>query len=96
MVLLMISRGATNGYEIRRRIEEITGQPLPEGFVYVTLGRLESSGLVVSSPVPGDPRGKRFYRLTPAGWQALAVRMAELRGMRDFIDRVLSLYEGGT
>ncbi|HDM92607.1 MAG TPA: PadR family transcriptional regulator [Candidatus Korarchaeota archaeon] len=93
LVLLMISKGISHGYEIKRKIEEFTGSPLPEGFVYVTLRRLEASGLVVSAPVPGDPRGKKVYQLTPAGWQVLSMRMAELRAMKGLIDAVLSFYE---
>ncbi len=95
LVLLMISKGHSHGYEIKRRIEELTGSPLPEGFIYVTLRRLEASGLVISTPVPGDPRGKRVYQLTPAGWQVLSARLAELRAMRGFIDAVLRYYESG-
>ncbi|MDK2464299.1 MAG: PadR family transcriptional regulator, partial [Candidatus Korarchaeota archaeon] len=82
-------------YEIKRRIEELTGSPLPEGFIYVTLRRLEASGLVVSALVPGDPRSKRVYQLTPAGWQVLSARLAELRAMKGFIDAVLRFYESG-
>jgi len=93
LVLLMIHKGALHGYEIKRRIEELTGMPMPTGFIYVTLDRLESSGLVVSSPLPGDPRRKRIYRLTPLGFQALVSRINELRVLKSVVERILNLYE---
>ncbi len=93
LVLLMIHKGALHGYEIRRRIEELTNIPMPAGFVYVTLDRLETSGLVTSSPLPGDPRGKRIYRLTPLGFQVLISRINELKALKSLIDKILNLYE---
>ena len=43
---------------------------LNAGQFYPTLARLTRDELVTSEPVEGDARGKRVYRLTPAG-QAL-------------------------
>ncbi|MDK2373286.1 MAG: PadR family transcriptional regulator [Candidatus Korarchaeota archaeon] len=94
LVLLMIRRGYHHGYEMKRKIEEIIGIPMPPGFIYVTLGRLEASGLVISTSMPSDPRGKKIYRLTPAGEQFLAAGMAELRGLKVLIDRIVGFYEG--
>ncbi len=94
MVLLMIRRGYQHGYEIKRKIEEIMGVPMPPGFIYVTLGRLEASGLVISTPMPSDPRGKKIYRLTPAGERFLIAGIADLRELGRLIDRIVSFYEG--
>ncbi len=94
LVLLMIHKGAFHGYEIKRRIEDLTGTPMPAGFIYVTLDRLESYGLVVSSPLLGDPRRKKIYRLTPLGLQTLVSRINELKVLKSIIERILNLYEG--
>ncbi len=95
LVLLMISKGITHGYDIRRKIEELIGAPLPDGFIYVTLARLEASGLIVSTRVIGDPRGKKLYDLTPVGRQELAMRMNELKKLKNLIDWIISFYESG-
>ena len=80
-----------HGYEIQRRIEELLGVPLPPGAVYVTLSRLEQAGLLTSSRVPGDPRGKKVYFLTPKGQAILSDWLDELRRLRDVIDRILGM-----
>jgi DNA-binding PadR family transcriptional regulator len=60
---------------IRVEIEERTERPVSIGAVYTTLRRLERKGLVTSEL--GDPspsrggRAKKFYRLEPAGLDAL-------------------------
>jgi DNA-binding PadR family transcriptional regulator len=40
---------------------------------YRALRRLERDGLVTSAPLRGTKRGRRLYRLTQAGAEALAV-----------------------
>jgi DNA-binding PadR family transcriptional regulator len=60
---------------LKQSLEQEFGDLLPgwnAGRIYVTLGRLERDGLVVSQAVPGDGRGKRVYELTEAGRAALA------------------------
>ncbi len=94
LVLLMIHKGYSHGYEIKRKIEEITGIPMPEGFIYVTLNRLEASGMIMSHPVLSDPRGKKVYMLTPLGLQFLTARIAELRGLRSLIDKIVDMFGG--
>ncbi len=92
LVLLMISKGISHGYDIRKKVEEIMGVPLPDGFIYVTLARLEASGLIASSRMIGDPRRKRLYELTPLGRQELELRIEELRRLKLVIDRIISFY----
>jgi DNA-binding PadR family transcriptional regulator len=63
------------GMTIRVEIEERTERPVSIGAVYTTLRRLERKGLVVSelgapSPSRGG-RAKKFFRLEPAGLEAL-------------------------
>lgn len=63
------------GMTIRVEIEERTERPVSIGAVYTTLRRLERKGLVASelgepSPSRGG-RAKKFFKLEPAGVEAL-------------------------
>lgn len=63
------------GMRIRRDIEARTGRAVSIGAVYATLRRLAAKGYVASrlgepSPARGG-RAKRYFRLQPAGAEAL-------------------------
>lgn len=90
----MISKGYLYGYEVKEKIEELMGAPMPPGFIYVILSRLETYGYVISTPVLSDPRGKRIYRLTPAGEQFLVSGISELKRIKTMIERILDFREG--
>jgi PadR family transcriptional regulator PadR len=78
LVLLALLRLGPEAYgaSIRREIEQRTGRRLSIGAVYVTLGRLESKGFVVSRI--GEPTAERGGRrrkhiaVLPAGRRAVA------------------------
>ena len=63
------------GVTVREAIQRRTGRSVSSGAVYTGLDRLRSQGLVASWV--GDPtperggRRKRYYRLEPAGLEAL-------------------------
>jgi len=73
------------GVTIRDVIEERTGRRASAGSVYTTLERLEARGLVSSHwGEPTAERGgkrKRFYRVKPAGREALAKSWRAVRAM---------------
>ena len=73
------------GVTIRDAIEERTGRRASAGAVYTTLERLEARGLVSSHwGEPTAERGgkrKRFYRMKPAGRDALARSWRAMRAM---------------
>ena len=73
------------GVTIRDTIEERTGRRASAGSVYTTLERLEARGLVSSHwGEPTAERGgkrKRFYRMKPAGRDALARSWRAMRAM---------------
>lgn len=72
VVLALLAKEPSHGYELRGRIERAMG-PLAGGFnagqMYVTLGRLEQSGLVTSTreAAAADRPERRTYDLTAAG-----------------------------
>jgi len=61
---LLTERGESYGLEL----VAASGNRVKRGGVYVTLGRMEQKGLVVSSTGQG---GRRLYRLTALGERAL-------------------------
>jgi DNA-binding PadR family transcriptional regulator len=71
VLLALLAQEASHGYELRARLQLALG-PLAEalnaGQVYVTLGRLERSGLVHSERVGQTDRpDRKVYELTTAG-----------------------------
>jgi DNA-binding PadR family transcriptional regulator len=71
VVLALLSKEPSHGYELRARIERALG-PLAAGFnagqMYVTLGRLEQAGMVTSTREAAAERPeRRTYELTAAG-----------------------------
>ena len=92
LVLLAVGRGGGDAYgmTVRREIEEQTDRDITIGAVYATLDRLEGKGLVASRI--GDPgserrgRARRYFRLMPAGVEALATARATRAGLWDGVD----------
>ena len=82
LVIRVLAEGEMHGYEIMKRIEEITGgrwRPAP-GALYPLLDQLRAEGLIEVGRV--DDRGVRggrkiVYRLTDRGWRYLAEVLEE-------------------
>ena len=87
VVLAMLAKEPSHGYELRARLRDALG-PLGEamnaGQVYVTLTRLEKAGLLVAERVAersadgGDRSDRKVYALTPAGQSRVAEWIAEV------------------
>ena len=83
VVLAMLAKEPSHGYQLRARLRHALG-PLGDamnaGHVYVTLTRLEKAGLVVSeqSSRAADRPDRKIYELTPAGQQRVAEWLAEV------------------
>ena len=83
VVLAMLAKEPSHGYELRARLREALGpigEAMNAGQIYVTLGRLEKAGLVASEREPGlaDRPDRKVYELTPAGQQRVAGWLAEV------------------
>jgi PadR family transcriptional regulator PadR len=81
------------GYELSKILERVTRAPLPmkQGTLYPVLRSLEREGLLASSLEPSDagpPR--RYYRVTPAGYDVLELLEGAWADTRNFVDRVLT------
>jgi DNA-binding PadR family transcriptional regulator len=74
VVLAMLAKEPSHGYELRARLNEALG-PLGDeinaGQIYVTLGRLEKAGLVAAEAKRSSSE-RRVYRLTVAGEERVA------------------------
>jgi DNA-binding PadR family transcriptional regulator len=80
-LLALLAKEPAHGYELKAQLEQIFGDAYPSpniGQVYLTLQRLERSGLVHSRDVvQADRPNKRVYELTPAGQEAVAEWVAQ-------------------
>lgn len=75
LLVVCLQKGEGYGASIRQTLAEATGRNISIGALYSTLDRLERKKLVVSwqgeaSPERGG-RPKRYFRVTPAGEEAL-------------------------
>jgi DNA-binding PadR family transcriptional regulator len=84
-ILLAVARGATHGAEIRRRVAEHTEGTLKlyPAMLYGSLEDLQDQGYIAEiDERSGRPAGEneryRYYRLTPAGRNALAAETGRL------------------
>ena len=86
-------RGAAHGYatisSLRERSEGTFD--LPERTIYPALHRLAAAGLIGSSWVDADGRGRRVYALTDEGVAALAAQRTEWRRFAAGMQAILGL-----
>lgn len=68
------------------QLVELSNSELKRGTVYVTLGRMEERGLIVSRQEDKRPEGglpRRLYRATALGLRLLELHQNALRVVRD-------------
>src|SRR5690348_6001076 len=80
VVLAMLAKEPSHGYQLRARLREALG-PLGEamnaGQVYVTLTRLEKAGLLAVE-TSAERSDRKVYALTPSGQQRVAEWVTEV------------------
>jgi PadR family transcriptional regulator, regulatory protein PadR len=92
LVLKTLSWGARHGYAIARWIEDITGDTLriEEGSLYPALYRMERRGWIEAEwGLSENNRKVKFYRLTAAGRERLAVETAQWSRFTAAVSKVL-------
>lgn len=99
LVLAVLEAGDSYGYEIIRRIRDLSGGELDwkEGMLYPLLHRLADQGLIGSyEGTASRGRPRKYYRLLPPGERALRAH----RDSFDLIGSILSAlqqpFTGGT
>jgi PadR family transcriptional regulator PadR len=92
LVLKTLSWGARHGYAIARWIEDITDDALriEEGSLYPALYRMERRGWIEAEwGLSENNRKVKFYRLTEAGRERLAVETAQWSRFTTAVSKVL-------
>jgi PadR family transcriptional regulator, regulatory protein PadR len=90
-VLAMLREKERYGFELVQSLAGIDGMVTSEGTIYPLLARLRRQGLVETTwreSATGPPR--RYYRLRPAGREALADFAGSWRRLRDSVDDLLA------
>ncbi|HSR85830.1 MAG TPA: PadR family transcriptional regulator [Streptosporangiaceae bacterium] len=83
VVLALLAKEPLQGYQLRARLEEALGalgEGLNAGHIYVTLGRLEKTGMVALEEPPNGRTqrpDRKVYHLTPAGQERVYQWMSE-------------------
>jgi PadR family transcriptional regulator PadR len=93
-VLALLRDTERYGFELVRALTEADGLVTTEGTLYPLLGRLRREGVVETTwreSTAGPPR--RYYRLTPAGHEALDSFTVEWTRFRTSVDSLLTLGE---
>jgi PadR family transcriptional regulator len=93
LALVRLGNGAY-GASIRREIRERTGRDASVGTVYMTLGRLEKKGMIVSYVgIPATHRGgrrRRHYLIEADGQRALGRAWRAFTAMADGMETDLA------
>jgi PadR family transcriptional regulator PadR len=72
VVLNLLNRGASHGYEMVQKMKRIEGLQIREGNIYPVLARLETDGLVTNySQTSSDGPPRKYFKLTEAGQKTL-------------------------
>lgn len=90
-VLAMLRDQERYGFELVHSLGTVNGLVTGEGTIYPLLSRLRRQGLVETSwreSVSGPPR--RYYRLAPAGRDALDEFAGSWRRLRESVDGLLA------
>ena len=90
-VLAMVAGKERYGFELVQSLAGIEGMVTGEGTIYPLLARLRRQGLFETTwreSAAGPPR--RYYRIAPAGREALAEFTGSWRRLRDSVDDLLA------
>jgi len=88
-VLALLKRGDSYAYEIASRLSDAID--MGEGTIYPLMRRMQSDGLVETYLVESSAGpSRKYYRLSDAGREALAVQTADWKTFTDAVDAVLN------
>lgn len=90
LLLHLLAERESYGYEVVQRLQAAGFTDVLEGTVYPALARLQREGRVETRLVPSTSGpARKYYRLTPAGRQALADGAATWTRLVGAVDAVL-------
>ncbi len=98
LMALLRRGGEASGIDLREELAERTGRSVLPGAVYTIMERLRERGLVTSFTGGATPerggRRRKYYRMAPAGEEALAAAYRQVERMADGIaDRLRAYWE---
>lgn len=94
-VLRVLDDGATYGYALAERLDELGLGRLKGGTLYPLLGRMEAAGHVTVEWRAGESGpGRKYYALTDAGRAALADQTARWAAFTTTTRAILTPQEG--
>ncbi|WP_307845753.1 PadR family transcriptional regulator [Saccharomonospora sp. NB11] len=89
-VLALVRRRESYGYELAAALEEAGLGPVKGGTLYPLLLRLERRELITATWREGTVGpARKYYRITPAGEEALRDTAAEWHAFRHGVDSIL-------
>ena len=89
-LLSLLVDGEAYGYQLTSRLSELGVGTVAGGSLYPALLRLEKAGHVAAEWRAGDGGpGRKYYRLTDAGRQALVTDATSWRRFATAVDRLL-------
>src|ERR1700691_2548371 len=94
----LVAMGATHGYGIARRIEQVSGDEilLNQGTIYASLVRLQQRGWISAEWGTSDNNRKaKFYSITKRGRKQLAEDAAYWERLSGVMGRVLAMQGDG-
>lgn len=92
MILQVLSRKKSNGYEIAKVIEERSAEALQvdHGSLYPALRRLESNGWITAEwAISSSNRRARYYSLTAAGRKQIGIERSRWKAAVLAVTRVM-------
>jgi PadR family transcriptional regulator PadR len=90
LLLQLLAEQESYGYEVVQRLHEIGLVDVLEGTVYPALSRLEREGRVKARLVSSTSGpARKYYRPTPAGYEALTGGTAGWRALSEIVGKVL-------
>ena len=87
VVLSILQRGDTYGYEITQQVRKILD--VSETSLYPALRRLQKGGLLTTYDQPWQGRNRRYYSLTDEGRALLAQHIREWQQFKRDMDELL-------
>ena len=91
LLLHLLAEQESYGYEVVQRLHGAGLSDILEGTVYPALSRLEREGRVISRLVSSNAGpARKYYRPTPAGYDALAIGTSNWSVLADVVGSVLN------
>src|SRR5881398_3745501 len=96
VVLGLLSLGPRSGYDIKTVVDRSTRffWAASYGQIYPELRRLEEEGLIEGEDAPNGGRGRRVFKLTAAGHEALEAWLLGPEVTIEYREQSLQLLEG--